>query len=313
MASTDLPLDSSAQPVVVVGASTAGVTSTPMAVGTDGSAQVKDIADGTAGGTPPTIAIQVAGSDGTALRVIKTAADGTVKVDGSAVTQPVSLAGTVATQDLADGPVAPGVAATKSELQGGVFNSVLPTLANTQQAAIQLDSSGRQIISPLTNSSAVKSQIQDNAGAGITSTLIASKQRLDVDTAFSGPDNTTAPSYTGQIGGSDSTGKLQAAKAATTGELFVTDSIDVAAQYAAQSVTTAAAEAKAGATRLLHRKFIAITPTNGTVYWGTSSTVTVSTGTPIFKNQCMTMAFTDNVPIYLIAASTVDCRVVEGS
>lgn len=45
------------------------------------------------------------------------------------------------------GPVTPGAVAPGSSLIGGQFNTVLPTLTNTQQSSIQLDSSGRIIIS----------------------------------------------------------------------------------------------------------------------------------------------------------------------
>jgi hypothetical protein len=72
------------------------------------------------------------------------------------------------TTDSADGPVTPGTVATKSILLGGQFNTALPTVSNTQQSAIQIDSSARLIIAPLTNSSIVKAQLQDNAGAAIT-------------------------------------------------------------------------------------------------------------------------------------------------
>lgn len=89
---------------------------------------------------------------------------GALRVDASASTQPVS--GTVAaTQsgswtiqpgntpnttpwlvtDSADGSVAPGTVATKSNLIGGQFNSSLPSLTTAQQAAIQVDSSARLI------------------------------------------------------------------------------------------------------------------------------------------------------------------------
>lgn len=50
------------------------------------------------------------------------------------------------TSDLANGPVAAGAAATKSELIGAQFNTALPTLTNGQQAAVQVDSSGRLLI-----------------------------------------------------------------------------------------------------------------------------------------------------------------------
>jgi hypothetical protein len=73
-----------------------------------------------------------------------------------------------------------GTAGTGSALMGGVFNTALPTLTNGQQAAIQLDSSGRLIIAPLTNTSVVKSQLQDNAGNGLTSTTSGAYQSLDV-------------------------------------------------------------------------------------------------------------------------------------
>lgn len=49
------------------------------------------------------------------------------------------------TKDQADGPVSPGTVASFSQLAGGQFNTVLPTLTNTQQAALQLDASGRLI------------------------------------------------------------------------------------------------------------------------------------------------------------------------
>jgi hypothetical protein len=59
------------------------------------------------------------------------------------------------TTDAADGPVTPGTVASKSILIGGQYNSSLPTLTSTQQAAVQLDSSGRPIISPLASTSTV--------------------------------------------------------------------------------------------------------------------------------------------------------------
>lgn len=79
------------------------------------------------------------------------------------------------------GSVAAGTAGTSSYLTGGVFNTSLPTLTNGQQVGVQLDSSGRQIVAPLTNTSIVKAQLQDNAGTGLTSTLVSAKQSLDVN------------------------------------------------------------------------------------------------------------------------------------
>lgn len=108
----------------------------------------------------------------------------------------------------------------------------------------------------------------------------------------------------------DNTGN---ALASNNSQLQVRDVINTAGQYRAQSVTTSAAEALGAATILANRKFLSITPTNNTIYWGFSNTVTTLTGTPIFKNQTMTISATDNVHIYVIAGSTTDCRIAEGS
>jgi hypothetical protein len=77
-----------------------------------------------------------------------------VRIDPTGTTtQPVS--GTVAvtqstspwvTKDQADGPVSPGTAASFSILTGAVYNSSAPTLTNGQQAALQVDSSGRLLV-----------------------------------------------------------------------------------------------------------------------------------------------------------------------
>lgn len=51
------------------------------------------------------------------------------------------------TKDQSDGPVAPGTVAAFSSLIGGQYNSTLPTLTNGQQAAMQVDASGRLLTS----------------------------------------------------------------------------------------------------------------------------------------------------------------------
>lgn len=141
-------------------------------------------ADVNAGGS-----LQVAGQ-GTA----GTPAGGVVSIQGvaSGTAVPVSQSGswtTAVTQstspwvtkDQANGPVTPGAVASFSELIGGQFNTSLPTLSNTQQSAVQLDSSGRLIIAPLTTLSVIKVDLQDGSGNGITSTFFSPKQALDVN------------------------------------------------------------------------------------------------------------------------------------
>lgn len=84
------------------------------------------------------------------------------QTNGTQVTQ---ITGTVTSTDAANGPVTPGIVATKSELIGGQFNTSLPTLSNTQQAAVQLDSSGRQLVVDSAQSSVNGSKAPGTAAA----------------------------------------------------------------------------------------------------------------------------------------------------
>lgn len=195
---------------------------------------------------------------------------GTVSLPTGAATS-ANQATEISSLQLIDNPigsVGAGTAGTSSYLTGGVFNTALPTLTTGEQAAIQLDSSGRQLIAPLTNASIVKAQLQDNSGNALLSVNSQIENR---------------------------------------------DVINVSSQYRAQSITNTAAQALGAATILANRKVITITPTNGTIYWGTNSSVTTATGTPLFANQTLTLAFTDNVSVFVISAGTVDARIMEAS
>lgn len=99
----------------------------------------------------------------------------------------------------------------------------------------------------------------------------------------------------------------------SNGDVKTKDAINVTSQYRAQSVTTTAAQALGAASVLTNRKFISITPTNGTVYWGGSASVTTATGQPLLTNNTLFLSFTDIVPVYLISAGTVDVRILEAS
>lgn len=130
---------------------------------TTGNSSLATIA--TNSGTQATSANQTTGNS--SLATIATNS-GTQATAANQTTGNSSLA-TIATNSSAtQGTVAAGTAATKSDLVGGVFNTTLPTLTTGQQAAIQVDSSGRVIIAPLANTSIVKAQLQDNSGTAIT-------------------------------------------------------------------------------------------------------------------------------------------------
>jgi len=90
------------------------------------------------------------------------------------------------------GPVTPGIAALKSGLAGGVFNTILPVLTNGQQVALQLDVNGKLLIS-----------------GPVTATSVA-------DGLVGAP----TPAQATQVGGSDGT-NLRAFKVSATGVLSV--------------------------------------------------------------------------------------------
>jgi hypothetical protein len=73
---------------------------------------------------------------------------GALRVDGSAVTQPISgtvtanQGGSWTAASPTDGPVSPGTAAINSALIGGVYRTSAPVLANGQQVGLQVDVNG---------------------------------------------------------------------------------------------------------------------------------------------------------------------------
>jgi hypothetical protein len=85
------------------------------------------------------------------------------------------------TKDQSDGSASGGTAASFSSLAGGLYNTAFPTLTNGQQSAIQLDSSGRLIIAPLTSASIVTvsnfpTTVDTNYGAVGASTIRTASQ-----------------------------------------------------------------------------------------------------------------------------------------
>lgn len=120
------------------------------------------------------------------------------------------------------------------------------------------------------------------------------------------------PSSASLLGAKNPAGNLTGLASDTLGQLKVLDGIN-SVSYGPISVTTTPIEAKVGVTRLANRKIVYITPTTGPVWWGSDSSVTVLTGTRIYKGQTYPLPFTDNVSVYLISLLPVDVRIVEGS
>lgn len=113
--------------------------------------------------------------------------------------------------------------------------------------------------------------------------------------------------------GSDITGIESTPVASSPNQdLFTRDTINTAGVYGALSVGTSAVEAKVSTTKLTNRKELTVTPITNTVYWGYDSSVTTSTGTPIYKGT--TAVFSKNISIFIISPTAAnDTRITEAS
>lgn len=85
------------------------------------------------------------------------------------------------TQDAADGSVAPGTVATKSQLSGGMYNSAGVSLTDAQQAALQMDNAGSLKVT-------VSGAILANpvAGASVISTVNSTTTPLGANGVWTG-------------------------------------------------------------------------------------------------------------------------------
>lgn len=125
-----------------------------------GALQVNVVRGGGTGGTSSNFA---AAFPGTGTAVGMSQGGNLVAMTGSSGNLNVNCAsGCNAASDTSNGPVAPAAAASTSKLGGLVFNSAPPTLANTQQAALQGDSAANLLVNlktPLPPGSAVIGQV----------------------------------------------------------------------------------------------------------------------------------------------------------
>jgi hypothetical protein len=168
------------------GASTAAnQTSTHGTVAAGTAATASDLGGGVFNTVAPTLttgqqaAIQLDSSGNTKVTI----AAGTIAATQSGTWNVTNISGTVslptgastaANQTSVTGTVAPGTAATNSLLQGGVFNTAAPTLANGQQAALQMDSAGNAKVDVATVVTVAQGTAA-NLNATVTGTVAATE------------------------------------------------------------------------------------------------------------------------------------------
>ncbi len=105
--------------------------------------------------------------------------------------------------------------------------------------------------------------------------------------------------------GSSSTGVEQTPVTSTNnGDLTVADLCNNGGVQGAIVVGNVAIQAMVGVSPLSNRKKLTIYNNSGaTIYWGYNNTVTTLTGTPMLKDQSISLNIGSNVSVYLIAAS----------
>lgn len=137
------------------------------------SSSISLAAQGTNGVAIPTQSLLVSGKNNAGnLTPLNLDASGNLLVSLAA-----DVVTAIPTTDAADGPVSPGAVASKSILIGAQYSLALPTLADGQQAAIQVDSSGRLMISSLPAGSATIGAVTlaamtANSSAAATSSIL---------------------------------------------------------------------------------------------------------------------------------------------
>ena len=109
-----------------------------------------------------------------------------------------------------------------------------------------------------------------------------------------------------KIVGSESDGVEQTpVKSNDNGKLHSIDFSDDGGVEGALTVGTTAVEAKVGGSALSNRVSLTVyNNSSTTIYWGYTSGVTTSTGTPILKKQFAVWDIGPNTSVYLIAGSS---------
>lgn len=118
--------------------------------------------------------LQVIIGDGTNTPAVKAASTAPVAADKSLVVA-------ISPNSTFLGTVAPGVAATQSVLEGGIYNSTPPTLTNGQQASIQLDANGNQkvaIVGSISVTAAADTSAVATTPTAASQTMVAATNKL---------------------------------------------------------------------------------------------------------------------------------------
>ena len=155
------------------------------------------------------------------------------------------------------------------------------------------------------------SQLGNSGGAADFNAGATGAQTLRT-VANQGAPNTLANAWPSKI-----TDGTNTAAVSTNHDVGVSDGLHGSGVYGNLALTTAntAYEVKVGGSRLTGRKSLTIMPIDADMYWGYSSSVTTSNGTPIFRNQFQEFSLDANdatVQVWLVCATaSKNARITE--
>ena len=122
--------------------------------------------------------------------------------------------------------------------------------------------------------------------------------------------NEQSSSVTRLINGAENIVADMRVRADGKASLCIDDEIITSGVNATITVGTSPVEAKAGASRLVDRRLLSISPTSAPVWYGFNSNVTTTTGRKLFKEQVLDISIGD-CPLYLVAQSSISVHVME--
>ena len=318
-------------PVRLGGVSTtSGLPDNYADVTTSGQLLVKDASDGPV--TPGTVASfsQLAGGQyNSTAPTLTTGQQAALQVDSSArlivnvgstappnnIIATGTLTGTGQTVNL----TLQGTASVNIDVSGSGFVGTIVVLENTPSSA--------RVLGVLNvNASAIASSITANGnyrvvGLATTSTITVQFSSYTSGSATINIYGSTAPfimmPYSANAANVLVTSYLNDGSGNSinsyNSQLDVADIVNAALSSGNITVGTTSVAANVSGTNLTNRKLLMVTPTNGTIYFGSSSAVTTANGTPIYQGQTRSFSFSSNVTLYLVAASSIVVNVFEGS
>lgn len=212
------------------------------AVNVDSTGALRVQSGGTTGSAVPTRALQMGGSDGTNLRAIKVSATGVVSTDGSAVTQPVSLATNTPT-------LQSGSTTAVTQATGTNLHTVVDSGSITANAGTNLNTSALALDATLTGGTQ-KTKLVDTGGTNVLS--IDANGGLAIQAG--GAVGSAKPTRAIHVGGNDGTNlvgiKVSASGVVSTDGSAVTQPVSLATNTPTLQAGSTTAVTQATATNL---------------------------------------------------------------